>query len=812
MFTRQQYSAGINYTMPFLWVNNNDYESVGREIEKIKESGSNAFCVESRIYEEFCGAEWWKLMDFIVGKAESLRMKVWLLDDKHFPTGGANGAVERNPQLRPKYIVSDEVDVRGPVRRGKVLLQTRPDARLYCAAVLRQTGNETFEYYKDVTDCVVDGSTLKVDLPQGYFRVCAVSVCTGYDESGVMIDMLSRASVRLLIDEVYEPHYARYKGTCFEGFFSDEPRFGNGVYNGALYRGGIYGGNAGEKGLAYNWAEDMGDCLARRAPGYERGHIVSLWNDVKGVSAGVRVAYMDEITRRYGENFSGQLSAWCRERGLQYASHIIEDSGAHTHTHYSAGHYFRSQQGADAAGIDVVLHQIKPYLGKYGHIYPPDGGFADPTFFDNTLAKLAVSCAHIDEKKENRALCEIFGAYGWAEDSFEMLWLANHMMVRGINRFIPHAFTTFYPCTDCPPHFYSAGENPLYPAYKKVIGYINEVCARFEGSRAEVRVAVLYHAEAEWSGKKFMSVDKVAGELLRRQIDFDIIPEDSLYSSEEGGSLQLNGNRYAVLIVPRREYLPEKLSRALETVSAGTEVLYAKESRLASLGKYLQGKGLASVDFMGQYPFIRARKARKGGKDIYMLHNEHPSAAVIRWKVAGCTAVKQIDILNEREELLPVQGGVCTLRMEAGQALLFELSAGGEAEEPRTYRKLALRNVRAYCYEREGAPKEELLPGDLNDLFASRPHFSGFAEVEADVDLTGCDALKVRFTGGFVCVEISGEERMRIFSPGIIRLDGKYGVCRVRFTLCNTLADRLRDGFSFYSVLAPVSLTAVWGG
>ena len=238
MFTRQQYSAGINYTMPFLWVNNNDYESVGREIEKIKESGSNAFCVESRIYEEFCGAEWWKLMDFIVGKAESLRMKVWLLDDKHFPTGGANGAVERNPQLRPKYIVSDEVDVRGPVRRGKVLQQTRPDARLYCAAVLRQTGNETFEYYKDVTDCVVDGSTLKVDLPQGYFRVCAVSVCTGYDESGVMIDMLSRASVRLLIDEVYEPHYARYKGTCFEGFFSDEPRFGNGVYNGALYRGG----------------------------------------------------------------------------------------------------------------------------------------------------------------------------------------------------------------------------------------------------------------------------------------------------------------------------------------------------------------------------------------------------------------------------------------------------------------------------------------------------------------------------------------------------------------------------------------------
>lgn len=134
---------------------------------------------------------------------------------------------------------------------------------------------------------------------------------------------------------------------------------------------------------------------------------------------------------------------------LSYASHIIEDMGAHAHTFCSAGHYFRSQYGADYAGVDVVLHQIKPFCGEEKHIAPIADGYADPLFFDNTLAKLASSCSHIDKSKRG-ALCEIFGAYGWAEGSEEMLWLANHMLVRGINLFIPHAFSSVYPNDDCP--------------------------------------------------------------------------------------------------------------------------------------------------------------------------------------------------------------------------------------------------------------------------------------------------------------------------------------------------------------------------
>lgn len=45
-------------------------------------------------YEHFCEDAWWKMMDIILAEAEKRGMRVWILDDKHFPTGYANGILE----------------------------------------------------------------------------------------------------------------------------------------------------------------------------------------------------------------------------------------------------------------------------------------------------------------------------------------------------------------------------------------------------------------------------------------------------------------------------------------------------------------------------------------------------------------------------------------------------------------------------------------------------------------------------------------------------------------------------------------------
>ncbi len=96
------------------------------KIEKIYQSGIRAVCVESRPHEGFCGPSWWEDMDLILRECEQRQMKVWLLDDKHFPTGYANGILaHKDPALRRWEIREQHVDIMGPLKDGAVLAEGR---------------------------------------------------------------------------------------------------------------------------------------------------------------------------------------------------------------------------------------------------------------------------------------------------------------------------------------------------------------------------------------------------------------------------------------------------------------------------------------------------------------------------------------------------------------------------------------------------------------------------------------------------------------------------------------------------------------
>lgn len=58
-------------------------------MDKISESGMKGVCVEARPHPDFLGEQWWSDLDLILEKAKENQMKVWILDDSHFPTGYA---------------------------------------------------------------------------------------------------------------------------------------------------------------------------------------------------------------------------------------------------------------------------------------------------------------------------------------------------------------------------------------------------------------------------------------------------------------------------------------------------------------------------------------------------------------------------------------------------------------------------------------------------------------------------------------------------------------------------------------------------
>ncbi|MDR1248180.1 MAG: hypothetical protein LBK63_02645, partial [Treponema sp.] len=535
---------GGNYIFPFFWQHGEDEATLRTYMRVIQEANIGAVCVESRPHPDFCGPQWWRDMDVILDEARKRDMKVWILDDSHFPTGLANGAMAKQPdELRRRSVCATVIDCSGKKHialGGETLAHPKPadktqiemamelmhktsrrvfdDDRLLGVVALR-TGDPGLENTADISGGIRDG-VLEWDVPEGSWKLYALHISANGGFHPEYINMMDKASCRVLIDAVYEPHYAHYKddfGKTIAGFFSDEPELGNGH----LYaQGNVLG-----TGQDLPWSAELEDRLRREWGEDYAVNLPLLWENEADpdLTARVRYGYMDAVTRLAEKDFSLQVGDWCRAHGVEYIGHIIEDNNQHARTGSSLGHYFRSMSGQDMAGIDDIGGQVFPQ-GEDVNITGQVWGNRNGEFYHYVLGKLASSYAAIDPLKQGRAMCEIFGNYGWAEGVRLEKYLADHFMVRGVNNFVPHAFSPkTFPDPDCPPHFYAHGHNPQYRHFGALMAYMNRVCALISGGRHAAPVAVLYHGEAEWAGN-YMPMETPCRLLADAQIEYDIIP------------------------------------------------------------------------------------------------------------------------------------------------------------------------------------------------------------------------------------------------------------------------------------------------
>lgn len=721
--------------MPFLWLNEETQEELAAEVRAMKRRGIDAFVIESRVHPDFCGERWFEEVGWLLELARSEQMKVWLLDDREYPTGQANGTLRsRGASAQAWRIKAEKTDIAGEVRNATVRLRVDLAAGDELLGVFLARREDVIDRYREIRDVSdrVYGDRLYIDIPRGDWSILCVCKTHGCAEREGFVDMLDSESVRVLIDAVYEPRYRRfgqYFGNTFAGFFSDEPRFANGVY-GAVDHPNAYGCRVGLFGTAYPWRDDLGKRL-----GASVRDLLALWFDLGEGTADLRVRYMDEITRLYGQNFSGQLAAWCHAHGVLYTGHIIEDMGAHARLGCSTGHYFRSMQGADLASVDVVLHQIKP-RDRHPHYAPIASGYADPSFFNGTLAKLASSAALLDPRKGGNALCEIFGAYGWCESISEMRWLVDHMLVRGINCFIPHAFYHREGLADCPPHFWRGKPTLTDGTETALFRYMARMCELLSGGEAEIDTAVLYHAEAEWTGQGCRSVDPIAMSLLDSQRDFDIVDFDALArATVEAEGFSVGTCRYHSLIVPKYSYLPSHYEALLE--------------RFSDFVTMFDGEARTEGGVRG----LRVYRYRKDDRRYVMLFHEGDGEAVYRnrerlpyavdylrgyYRAAGeiiRLAAGETVVLQETAGETLCTDGLC----EVGEQTVFDVSLMAEGET-------------AFLPYREQV--------DLSfDVHAplERPSFSGWVRYRFEFDPTDCNLLRVDYRGDGCMVSVGAK-------------------------------------------------------
>ena len=555
-----------NYIMPFFWQHGAEESTLREYMEKIDSCGIHAVCLEARPHPDYVGPKWWQDVDVIMDEARHRGMRVWILDDSHFPTGYANGAVKNAPEhLKRWYLEEKALEVDGPLEGFRLAAATDLGSRRMMGRVFQRKGETLvavilarrqedpngrvwYDQLQDVTDRLENG-WLKMDIPQGHWVVFTYTkLMEAVQKASDHISFLEKESCRILLDTVYEPHWERYKedfGKTFAGFFSDEPGF----YN--LGGTGFGMVKIGDQ-MPLPWSDQVWRLFQQRMGGPTA--IVGLYNDLNGAQAKARVTYMDIITRMYEENFSRQLGDWCEEHGVEYIGHVLEDVGLHSRLGPGTGHYFRAMAGQHMGGIDVVLNQLIP-----------DRDYGKNGFYHYSIQQLAASAAHQNPRMKGRAMCEIFGAFGWSEGLSMMKWMADHMLVGGINWFVPHAFTEkAFPDPDCPPHFYAHGMNPQYRYMHLVFDYMNRVCHLLNGGRAAVDNAVLFPAEGEWAGgyRDYGVIGKLC---LTHQIPYELVCVDALETaSVSQGRLQVGEASYRTLLVDHIDLLPDHALAQLE--------------------------------------------------------------------------------------------------------------------------------------------------------------------------------------------------------------------------------------------------------
>lgn len=424
-----------------------------------------------------------------------------------------------------------------------------------------------------------------VDVPNGLWCVNVIKTTRKGTGRKNYINTIDHDAVRYFIDQIYEPHYAHYKddfGKTFAGFFSDEPEIGS--------FGGEYGhdANIGKFNMKMPWSQTLHERLKDLWGSEFAENLMALWttpdrNSNENKSGLCRMQFADIAARLYGENFCEQIGDWCRQHGVEYIGHVIEDGGMHAHMGIGAGHYFHALWGQDMAGIDVVLQQIRPGLDdcKFHSVGGNLGYHGE--LYHYALAKLAASLAHIDSKKKGRALCEVFGAYGWAEGLKLMKWLLDHMLVNGINYFVPHAFSMKdFPDPDCPPHFYARGMNPQFPYFKNLMEYCNRVSHLISNGVHIPAVAVVYPAEQEWAGE-YLPVEAIGKQLLRNQIDYEILPTDVLLTmTVVEGEIKWENEQVPVLILSGSRCITKTLADWLcKAAEKGLKIVVVGQKPLA---------------------------------------------------------------------------------------------------------------------------------------------------------------------------------------------------------------------------------------
>ena len=415
-----------------------------------------------------------------------------------------------------------------------------------------------------------------------------------------------------------------------------------------------------------------------------------------------------------------------------------------------------------------------------------------------------------------------------------MKWLSDFLLVRGINHFVPHAFSPDYPDPDCPPNFGAEGHDPQFDGFTYLMGYTNKVAHLLSGGEHITSCAILYHAEGEWMNRRgeAMLTQVPAKALLDAHLNYDILCLDALQAATVAdGKLQVGNATYGALVIPYAPLMPPALIAEVEKLAAvGFPILLCEErpeglcgevSAVDELPARIRALGLADVTVEGDYPLLRHYHVRRDGADVFMFFNEAvtPLDTTVTLPVRGDFA--RLRLMENGAYRDSAAHGRVTVSLLPGESEIWVF--GDEAPLENLPATPILSEVRTLTptYTVELAYSEDLTAyvaykatDHLFNVTAARelPHFSGKMRYTFTLCTDGGWEgawLDLGRVGQTARLWVNGHDAgVRITAPyafpvGHLLTEGEN---TVTVEVANTLVGKVRDGFSYHMALTPSGL------
>ena len=560
----------------WFWNDEITEDGIREQLADFRQQGVHGFTIHARMGLShsipYLGPRWFELVRFAVEEAARHGMVVHLYDEGMYPSGSAHGqVVEGHPEFLARGLEMRRIE---PSEEFQLSVQEK------CIAIL----------IEGQTEAMPITSTSQIPSSEPYWAfVLTLSGGTirgvhegedgGQPNAPLAADLLNPAAVRRFIECTHERYYQELKeyfGNTIQAIFTDEPSI--------MGRGAKRGLKPWTDGLEEQFRQKKGYDLIPLLP--------ALWSDIGSSTEQIRRDYEDAVAQRFNETFYQQLSDWCAAHNIALTGHPAgsDDIGPLR--------YFQ------LPGQDLVWRYIEP---------------EKPSALEgqhSTAGKCSSSAArHLNTRRNGN---ELYGAYGWNLTFDEMKWLADWMMVRGVNLFWPHAF--YYSVRDFRAHERppDLGRNNLWWIHYHVLAnYTKRLCWLLTDSKQVCDIAILaHHNHLSWEPAKV---------LFQNQWDFNYL-EDRLLTeaSLENGRLIIGGASYSTIVRTTDQTLLEPEESVLEhfAQSGGRIVSFDRSKNETKFLRQIEECLNPDVVLEPAHLNLRYIHVRKGELEFYYLTNE----------------------------------------------------------------------------------------------------------------------------------------------------------------------------------------------